>query len=131
MSEDWALLTTQEAIPNAVWIPVSPDGGHQDMRLVAAGFTRADEPPGATTPTTGDRLLALHDGCRLIEAANIPQLSSCVARKGASGGPILSRTDSGSYRLYGIISAGDGESVSYFYPSHSLLGRISELSSSH
>ena len=57
----------------------------------------------------------------------MPVASDCVAKQGASGGAILRRTQSGSLRVIGIISAGDGESVSLFYPAGSLLPRFSSL----
>ena len=130
MSEDWALLTPLRALTHSGWIPIADQGIHHDTQLVAAGYTKTSELAGAQETTFEHRQLALDPNCRVIQnAGTSATASSCIAKKGASGGPILGRTASGSYRIYGVISAGDETSVSYFYPSHLLLGTVRALGS--
>lgn len=131
MLEDWALLTPLRAFTHSGWIPIATQGPHHDTQLVSAGYAKTSPVAGSREMASEQRQLALDPSCQVIQNANTPPAaSSCVAKKGASGGPILGRTASGSYRIYGVISAGDETSVSYFYPSHLLLGTVRELGSS-
>ena len=124
MTEDWAILRaidTHYAPPN--WIPVltHPLSAHQP--LMAAGFAALP----ANDNSDGARRLLFDPDCSLAVSADRPHATNCAARKGSSGGAVLTMTSSGSPRLVGIISAGDGSSLSFYYPALFLADRISAL----
>jgi hypothetical protein len=124
MEQDWAVLQPTAPIAGTSWIPLSTQPLSHDIAVLAAGFTEY------TTPLDENplpRSLVTHRACRITNSNQIPVASDCVAKQGASGGAILRRTQTGSLRLIGIISAGDGESVSLFYPSLPLLPQLSRL----
>ena len=124
MREDWALLQANQAPSSATWIPVSPQPARSGQRVTAAGFAPHESP---TETENTQRLLMAHLACAVTDAGADPPASDCLARQGASGGAIISWTQSGSAQLLGIISAGDGETVSYFYPATLLIDRIQKL----
>ena len=124
MKQDWAAFKPTHPLFGASWIPISTQALSQDLAVIAAGFTEYTAPPGAN-PT--QRSLVTHRTCRITASDQMPIASDCVAKQGASGGAILRRTQSGSLRVIGIISAGDGESVSLFYPALSLLPHFERL----
>lgn len=124
MEQDWAAFRPTAPLSGASWIPVSAQALSHDMAVMAAGFTEYAAPPGAGPRP---RSLVTHRTCRITDSDQMPVASDCVAKQGASGGAILKRTQSGSLRVIGIISAGDGESVSLFYPAGSLLPRFASL----
>ncbi|MAC37548.1 MAG: hypothetical protein CME47_08690 [Halieaceae bacterium] len=124
MQNDWALLTSKaDWIPTA-WIPIARDRAEKGARVSAAGFSRPPASGSTDLESPLDRALVIDSDCRVAEASSPPIASSCVIQQGASGGAILGRTQSGSLRVYGVISAGDSKSVSYFYPADLLLSRI-------
>ena len=124
MQEDWALLIPDSPLHIDSWIPISTHPHHMGQPLIAAGF--APRPDQSGDDAT-ERYLLADIACSVIDADTHPPASDCVAKKGASGGAMIALTDSGSARLQGIISAGDGEAVSYFYPAPSLIRRLSRL----
>jgi len=124
MEQDWAVFRPTAPLSGASWIPVSAQALSHDMAVMAAGFTEYAAPPGAGPRP---RSLVTHRTCRITDSTQMPVASDCIAKQGASGGAILRRTQSGSLRVIGIISAGDGESVSLFYPAGSLLPRFASL----
>ena len=89
--------------------------------MIAAGFAPQTDQGGDDAV---ERYLLADLACSVIDASTHPPASDCVAKKGASGGGMIALTDSGSARLQGIISAGDGETVSYFYPAPLLIRRL-------
>ena len=121
MQEDRAFLTPVSSLTVDTWIPISTTPHHTGQPLIAAGFTPQ---PNQSTDDNADRYLLADMTCSVIDASSHPPASDCVAKKGASGGAMIALTDSGSARLQGIISAGDGETVSYFYPAPLLLRRL-------
>lgn len=123
MQEDWALLRAQRPTFNASWIPISLNGPQSGSRVIAAGFAPTENSHNSII----SRQLVADTTCLVIDSASRPAASNCVARQGASGGAILTQTASGSARLLGIISAGDGKTVSFFYPTQSLLERLRRL----
>jgi hypothetical protein len=129
MSADWAILTPLTGTAVGAWIPLSPDPAQSGTRVIAAGFApttdsvRTEE----TEERPSSRGLMYDPDCRVIATTGRPPRTDCVAKKGASGGAILRRTASGSVRVVGVISAGDGASVSYFHPTDGLLTRIRSL----
>ena len=124
MQEDWALLTPDSPLYVDNWIPISTTPHHVGQPLTAAGFAPQPDPSGDDVV---ERYLLADIACSVIDASTHPPASDCVAKKGASGGAVIALTESGSARLQGIISAGDGEAVSYFYPAPSLIRRLSRL----
>jgi len=124
MQEDWALLTPDSPFTIDTWIPISTTPHHIGQPLIAAGFAPQ---PNQSGDEAVERYLLADAACSVIDGSAHPPASDCVAKKGASGGAMIALTDSGSARLQGIISAGDGKSVSYFYPAPSLIRRLSRL----
>ena len=124
MQEDWALLTPVSSLTVDTWIPISTTRHHIGQPLIAAGFAPQ---PNQSGDEAVERYLLADAACAVINGSTHPPASDCVARKGASGGAIIALTDSGSARLQGIISAGDGEAVSYFYPAPLLIRRLGKL----
>ena len=123
MQEDWALLTPESPFLVASWIPISTTPNHIGQPLIAAGFAPVSE-ANQSSPDSIERHLLADMACSVIDASSHPPASDCMAKKGASGGAMIALTDSGSARLQGIISAGDSETVSYFYPASSLIHRL-------
>ena len=124
MQEDWALLTPDSPITIDTWIPISTTPHHIGQPLIAAGFTSQRNQSGDEAV---ERYLLADVACSVIDGSTHPPASDCVAKKGASGGAMIALTDSGSARLQGIISAGDGETVSHFYPAPLLIRRLGKL----
>lgn len=124
MREDWALLQASRPAASATWIPVSPEPARSGQSVTAAGFAPIES---QTDSERTQRLLMAHLACAVTDAGAHPLASDCMARQGASGGAIIGWTQSGSAQLLGIISAGDGETVSYFYPATLLIDRIHKL----
>jgi hypothetical protein len=129
MSADWAVLTPLTDTAIGAWIPLSLDAAQRGSRVLATGFapeTDSDKTE-AHTETPSSRRLMYDPDCFVTTVTSRPARSDCVAKKGASGGAILGRTASGSVRVVGVISAGDGVSVSYFHPTDGLVARIRSL----
>ena len=124
MQEDWALLTPDSPLSIDSWIPIATTPHHIGQPLIAAGFAPRTDQSGDDAV---ERYLLADTACSVIDASTLPPASDCVAKKGASGGAMIALTDSGSARLQGVISAGDGEAVSYFYPASSLIRRLGRL----
>ena len=129
MSADLAILTPVTSTVTGAWIPLSPLPAQHGTRVIAAGFapTTGSGRPEESTETPPSRGLLYDPDCMVVAATSQPAQSDCVAKKGASGGAILRRTASGSVRVVGVISAGDGASISYFYPTEGLINRIRSL----
>ena len=128
MSADWALLRAERPIEDLHWISLSADPLHVGTKVSAAGIApiESSSDQAAGVPSTQRRLL-IHSECEVTDTKSNNGISNCVARPGASGGAILSRTHSGSVRLSGVISAGDGESVVLYYPADALFRRVQSL----
>ena len=124
MLEDWALLRTRSNWMPSAWIPVSRTPTDRGTRVSAAGFAGPSESERAPADNIPQRTLLIDTDCRVTETGSLPVATNCVVRQGASGGAILGRTPSGSYRVFGVISSGDGESVSYFYPADLLSSKL-------
>ena len=124
MQEDWAILAPDSPLTVDTWIPISTTPHHTGQPLIAAGFAPQQDQDGDDAV---ERYLLADIACSVIDVSTHPPASDCVAKKGASGGAMIALTDSGSARLQGIISTGDGEAVSYFYPAPSLIRRLARL----
>ncbi len=107
MKADWALLRLQQPIHFVKPVPVQRYGiDHGKVPLVLAGFAR-DYPLG-----DGGKTLTWEADCRQTDLENHRVGTSCITYKGASGGAVVA-----GGHLVGVISAGDGEAVTYFAPS--------------
>lgn len=107
MSADWALLRLQQPILDVNPIPVRRYGATlEPATLVLAGFARDSE------LGNGGRNLTWEANCHLTANELYRVGTNCVTFKGASGGAVVSQGE-----LVGVISAGDGEGVTYFAPS--------------
>ena len=124
MEQDWAILKAMQPIAGRYWIPISQKPLKAGAKISAVGFGPLLTDPVSVANRDQRRELLADESCRVVDATFTKATSTCVARQGASGGAILSRTASGSVRVAGIISAGDGHSVSLFYPTWFLLPRI-------
>ena len=124
MQQDWAVLRVTVGWTPHAWIPIAPARAKQGSRISAAGFSRWSEADFNTTENLEERSLNIDPDCRVTAAGAPPLASSCVIQRGASGGAILGRTQSGGLRVFGIISAGDSETVSYFYPTDLISSRV-------
>ena len=127
MEEDWAILKAMQPIAGRYWIPISQKPLEAGAKVSAVGFAPVLTDPVNVANRNPTRELLADESCRVVDASSTQGTSTCVARQGASGGAILSRTASGGVRVAGIISAGDGHSISLFYPTWFLLQRISTL----
>ena len=132
MEQDWAILKPMQPIAGRYWIPISQKPLEAGAKISAVGFAPVLADPVLTDPVNEANLnptreLLADDSCRVVDASSTQGTSTCVARQGASGGAILSRTASGGVRVAGIISAGDGHSISLFYPTWFLLQRVRTL----
>ena len=128
MAADWAVLQAVGPIDGLHWIPLGTEPLRNGTRVSAAGF--APTPTESLDARGGQfakRQLLFHAACEVTDAVTIPQISNCVAHRGASGGAILSRTESGSVRLSGVISAGDSNSVVLYHPTAALIERVQAL----
>ena len=124
MKHDWAVLRATVGWAPHTWIPIAPVRAKRGSRISAAGFSRSSAPDFNVAANHEDRSLIIDPDCRVTAAGPPPLASSCVIQRGASGGAILGRTQSGGLRVFGIISAGDSETVSYFYPTDLLSSRV-------
>ena len=127
MEQDWAILKAMQPIAGRYWIPISQRPLKAGAKISAVGFGTLLTDPVSVANRDHRRELLADESCRVVDATFTKATSTCVARQGASGGAILSRTASGSVRVAGIISAGDGHSISLFYPTWFLLQRIRTL----
>ena len=128
MAADWAVLQAVGPIDGLHWIPLGTGPLRTGARVSAAGF--APTPTESLDARGGQfakRQLLFHAACEVTDAVTVPQISNCVAHRGASGGAILSRTESGSVRLSGVISAGDSNSVVLYHPTAALIERVQAL----
>ena len=128
MAADWAVLQAVGPVDGLHWIPLGTEPLRPGTRVSAAGFAPT---PTESLDTRGGqfakRQLLFHSACEVTDAVTVPQISNCVAHRGASGGAILSRTESGSVRLSGVISAGDSNSVVLYHPTAALIERVQAL----
>ena len=127
MEQDWAILKAMQPIAGRYWIPISQKPLEAGAKISAVGFAPVLTDSVTVANRDPTRELLADESCWVIDATSTQATSTCVARRGASGGAILSRTASGSVRVAGIISAGDGHSISLFYPTWFLLQRIRSL----
>ncbi|MEM1403997.1 MAG: serine protease [Pseudomonadota bacterium] len=110
MSNDWILLKLAKPAPDAV--EIAENTSLEGTELVMAGYPRDHnaEDQGPVTVSCRQRGIEVEDFG-----------SDCVLQKGASGGAVFN--DEG--QIVGVISRGDGESVSIFVPVSRFRDRLS------
>ncbi|WP_167854965.1 trypsin-like serine peptidase [Mangrovimicrobium sediminis] len=112
MQADWALLklyqrVPRQQVPALLWSSEPADGA---LPVTMAGYS-GDAGLGA-----GGTALTYDAGCRITRQNRAETESDCRAFKGASGGAVVQLDPAGVARLYGVVSRGDGVSVSIFVP---------------
>ena len=122
MLEDWAVLRGTDKWTPSAWMPISRTEAKAGKRISAVGFAR---PPAKAPTNFTERAVLIDPDCRVTHDESLPVASNCVVQQGASGGAVVGRTASGGMRVFGIISAGDSQSVSYFFPTASLPSLLS------
>ncbi|GIR82910.1 MAG: hypothetical protein CM15mP84_06580 [Cellvibrionales bacterium] len=127
MEQDWAILKAMQPIAGRYWIPISQKPLEAGAKISAVGFAPVLTDPVnvANRDPTANCWLTSHAGSLTPALLRAPL--PVWPDRAASGGAILSRTASGGVRVAGIISAGDGHSISLFYPTWFLLQRIRAL----
>ncbi|MEH6518371.1 MAG: trypsin-like serine protease [Halioglobus sp.] len=117
MNADWAILELVERTPH-------PD---QPFGLVLAGSEAGSDAVHSKTlsmagysrdPGLGASGAALtyHANCESITQGKYSTSSNCQAYKGASGGAVVTYSQSGAALFTGVISEGDSEGTSTFVP---------------
>ncbi len=114
MDGDWALLRLERPLDDVAPLVVTayrPDQAAHEFLI--AGYS-GDEGLGAG----GDKL-TWQSNCKLLGHEQYRLATDCVAFKGASGGPVLAGGN-----IIGVISAGDGETMTYFVPSTAFISAV-------
>jgi V8-like Glu-specific endopeptidase len=107
MQADWALLRLERAVKNVPSVAVHSRIQALDPNDISmAGYSR-DSALGA-----GGDNLTWQAQCLITEDEGYRVATNCEAFKGASGGPVIR-----GGKIVGVISAGDGDGLTYFAPS--------------
>jgi V8-like Glu-specific endopeptidase len=114
MTADWALLRLERPVKNVVPVAVrsrwqEPSSNH----ISIAGYSR-----DAALGAGGDNL-TWQAQCMITEDEDYRVATDCEAYKGASGGPVIREN-----KIVGVISAGDGEGLTYFAPSKAFMSAV-------
>ncbi|WOJ93891.1 serine protease [Congregibacter variabilis] len=104
MYSDWALLRLDAPLPSPA-VLTSPNSTHTNT-VRMAGYPRLAAPQIRLKLTVSD--------CQVTGSDDADTRSDCVLQKGASGGAVFSRNN--EERYLGVISRGDGESLSIYVP---------------
>lgn len=113
MDEDWALLRLLQPIPlGGEWLalPLDRKSATRHSSLWMAGYSRKVSIGAQGT------LLTYHADCRVTAESGPLRDTDCRADKGASGGAVIRLDSRGNAHLAGIISAGDGQSMTRYVP---------------
>ena len=109
MLSDWVLLKLQAPAPSSAGI--AEETSAEGSELVMAGYPR-DHRAADAGPVTVQ--------CQQSGKDNKDWSSDCVLQKGASGGAVFNPDG----EILGVISRGDGESVSIFVPVNRFRNRL-------
>lgn len=110
MQGDWAILELLKPIAAEQVRALSLQPESIDSKDVSlAGYSR-DHGLGQ-----GGKHLSYHPNCQILARQGSVWQSNCIAHKGASGGAVIQITGGTAY-LAGVVSAGNGEGLSYFIP---------------
>jgi Trypsin len=120
MHSDWALLRLDRSIStsDSPGIQLATELLQEEAPIFMAGYSR-DSGLGDT-----GKNLTYDANCKIDSHSTRLGETDCQAYKGASGGAVVSIGDDGHPQLYGIISAGDSESLSRFIPVYALRNAI-------
>ncbi len=121
MDSDWALLKLNQPIAasDVPGLPLRKAAVDSGQPLIMAGFS------GDGGKGRDGTVMTYDPSCRALPSQdNSKGHSDCIAFKGASGGAVIQVSAGGRAELAGIISAGDGASLSIFTPVHALLPRL-------
>lgn len=107
MTADWALLRLERPVADVVPLSVHGYFNTESMSPISmAGYSR-DAGLG-----NGGANLTWQAACQITANERFRVATNCLAYKGASGGPVISNG-----AIVGVISAGDGEGLTYYAPS--------------
>ncbi len=118
VQHDWALLVLEESLGNELGFLTVPEGWFEPPKPTALPRPTKRKVQITSDITTagypGDRkhILSLEENCNIITTANEGRilLTSCIALKGDSGGPILQKVGDG-WHIIGVqtsaLRAGD------------------------
>ncbi len=107
MLADWALLRLEQPVIGVVPLPVHSNFKATSQATISmAGYSR-DAGLG-----NGGANVTWQAACQVTANERFRVATNCLAYKGASGGPVIS-----DGKIVGVISAGDGEGLTYFAPS--------------
>ena len=113
MNADWAILELVERTPHPDQpfglVLAGSDAGNSKI-LSMAGYSR-DPGLGASGAA-----LTYHANCESMIQGEYSTSSNCQAYKGASGGAVVTYSESGAALFAGVISEGDSEGTSTFVP---------------
>lgn len=112
MHADWALLRLQRpiAMSTVAAMTINPQRADPERTITMAGYSR-DQGKGNNGNT-----LTFDAACNITLQERGSSDSDCTAYKGASGGAVVQLADDGQALLSGVISQGDGDSVSIYIP---------------
>lgn len=112
MHADWAILRLLQPVPasRVAALTVHPGRADPGRHIIMAGYSR-DGGLGAN----GERL-TYDPTCSILRQEHYSSDSDCTAYRGASGGAVIQLSEQGEPRLAGVISRGDGYSVSVYVP---------------
>jgi trypsin-like peptidase len=112
MHADWAILRLYQPIPAQLVTAMTIHPSHADpgQPISMAGYSR-----DAGLGNNG-KALTFDPDCLITRQTEAECDSDCVAHKGASGGAVVQLSAQGKPRFSGVISQGDGSSLSTFIP---------------
>ena len=111
MDADWAVLRLSQPIlaSNITALRVHPGTEDKQRAIAMAGYSKNS--PGARLSYDPDCSIIMPESPRQDGIA-----SNCKALKGASGGAVVQLSALGEPLLAGVISQGDGQSLSVYVP---------------
>ena len=112
MHADWAILRLYQPIPaqRVTAMMIHPTHADPGQPISMAGYSR-----DAGLGNNG-KALTFDPDCLITWQSETASDSNCVAHKGASGGAVVQLSAQGRPRFSGVISQGDGSSLSTFIP---------------
>jgi hypothetical protein len=112
MEADWAILRLYQPVPDhrVGSLGIHPGRANNGLHIAMAGYSSDLEKGPYGTPLTYD------PRCSITGQSGRSSNSDCVARKGASGGAVVQVSERGDVWLSGVISQGDGNTLSTFVP---------------
>lgn len=112
MHADWAVMRLHRVVLNkeVEALAVHASSADPARSIAMAGYSR-DGGLGDHGQT-----LTFDPACAITQQGRDVSDTNCAAHKGASGGPVVQREESGNLRFCGVISQGDGAGLSTFVP---------------